>query len=236
MLISKEDYARNNSLDVSSYIEKKDNGKFIAAYISWANAQLLLKTHHPSLSVDFEKVNGNPVFQLGSQSYVLAFLTDGEKRSPSLFYPIWDNRFNPIDDASVWDANNAIQRATAKVIALETGLGLCCYIGEDLQDNPSPAKPNKPKSFNNETIDPAKWEEVVMPFGKHKGKTLADLKATQSDYLDWLLRNDKDPSKEFQLQDDLHAAIKAAFGETVEEANPQPEQEEDEDLKEDVPF
>ena len=143
MLISKEEYEKNNSLDVSKLIEEKNNGKFSAKYISWANAQMLLKTKHPELSVDFEKVDGSPVFNLGSQSYVLAFLTDGQRKSPSLFYPVWDARFNPIDDASTWDVNNALQRATAKVIALETGLGLCCYIGEDLQENPNPqSKPN----------------------------------------------------------------------------------------------
>ena len=73
MLITTKQYTENNNLDVSRFIEKKDNGKFVADYLSWANAQMLLKTRHPELSVDFERVDGCPVFNLGSQSYVFHF-------------------------------------------------------------------------------------------------------------------------------------------------------------------
>ena len=221
MLITTKQYTENNNLDVSRFIEKKDNGKFVADYISWANAQMLLKTRHPELSVDFERVDGCPVFNLGSQSYVLPFLTDGKNKTPSLFYPVWDNRFNPIDDASVWDVNRAIQRATAKIIAVETGLGLCCYIGEDLQHTA-----NKPKFY--EQVSASNKIMLNVPFQEKD-----EAKALGARY---------DPStKRWYATDQNIQELKKWQPAEAEDIKPPQEQEQnndmiDPDLEENVPF
>ena len=244
MLISKQQFEANFKLDVSRYIETKGNGKFNAKYISWASAQMLLKTHHPDLSVDFEKKDGNPIFAHGDQSYVLAFLTDGEKRTPSVFYPVWDNQFKPISDASVWDANNSFQRATAKVIALETGLGLCCYVGEDLDGvSPQPRQDTPPPTAAPTESFAGDWKAVSVPNTKHKGKTLGELPEGSQR---WFIREWQpwrgtdgtfEPSRDHILFREAIDEMAAELdGKPVEEkptaTNEEPAEEDDED----VPF
>lgn len=34
--------------------------------------------------------------------------------------------------------------------------------------------------------EPVKCEDVIMPFGKHKGRALGDILASDAAYLDWL--------------------------------------------------
>ena len=133
-LITGPEFSANYKLNLKEHIETK-GGSFQARYISWAIAQKLLRERHPTISVDFEKgEEGQPFHRLNDNIFLLPFLTDGEKRTPAIFFPVMDNRFGPIANPCVTDVNRAFQRATAKVIAVYTGLGLSLFTNEDLED------------------------------------------------------------------------------------------------------
>ena len=134
-LITGPEFTANYKLNLKEHISTK-GGSFQARYISWAIAQKLLRERHPTLSVDFEKgEGGQPFHLLNDNIYLLPFLTDGEKRTPSIFFPVMDNRFAAIANPCATEVNRAFQRATAKVIAVYTGLGLSLFTNEDLLQN-----------------------------------------------------------------------------------------------------
>ena len=89
------------------------------------------------------------------------------------YLPVLDNanRSIPITKVTSFDVNNAIQRATAKAIAMH-GLGLSLWIGEDTarlnkaEDKPVVKKDVKLKL----TVD--KWDKVLMYIAKNKDKGL----------------------------------------------------------------
>lgn len=240
MLINQEKFEENFKLDVTKYTETKGNGSFQAKYISWANAQFLLKTRHPELGVEFERgENGSPIFQHQSQAFVLAYLTDGEKRTPSTFYPVWDNSFKAINDCGVGEVNKAMQRATAKAIAVHTGLGLSLYVGEDLEDA-TPTQATNQSSTTKHNGSGEDWETRTFPFGKHRSKTLLEIVETDPAYFEYLF------SPKFEFKDDglrnacekAHAKAKMqSVSEAMKlDAPSKPKAEPDPDLDEDIIF
>ena len=202
MLITKKEFEDNFKLPIEQYVETK-GGAFQAHYISWANAQFLLKTKHPELGVEFERnSDGSPIFHHGTQTFVLAYLTNGELKTPSTFYPVWDNSFRAINDCGVEQINKAMQRATAKAIAVHTGLGLSLYVGEDLKDDEPSVSSNKVTTHNGSSED---WETRTFPFGKHQGKALSKIVEIDPGYFDYLF------SPKFEFKDDnlRNACVKA---------------------------
>ena len=240
MLIDQKKFEENFKLNVTKYTEIKGSGSFQAKYISWANAQYLLKTRHPNLGVEFERgENGSPIFQHQSQAFVLAYLTDGETRTPSTFYPVWDNSFKAINDCGVGEVNKAMQRATAKAIAVHTGLGLSLYVGEDLEDTtPAPSSKQPDTAAHNGSGDD--WESRTFPFGKHQGKTLLEIVEQAPTYFEYLF------SPKFEFKDDAlrnacekaHAKAKMqSVSEAMKlDALSKPKAESDPDLDEEILF
>jgi len=68
--------------------------------------------------------------------YVLPYLVDRETglKTPSLFFPVMDNKNNAIISPDARDINDAKARGGVKAIALYTGLGLRLYTREDIED------------------------------------------------------------------------------------------------------
>jgi hypothetical protein len=88
------------------------------------------------------------------------------------YLPVLDNanRSIPLTKITSFDVNNAIQRATAKAIAMH-GLGLSLWIGEDTgRLNEAKDKPVQKEQTFELTTD--KWDKVLMYVAKNKDKGL----------------------------------------------------------------
>lgn len=248
-LLTGEVFTSNYKTDVSAHVEEIQ-GKYKAKYISWANAVYLLKTNHPELSVAFEKdANGSPVFTEGKFKFLQPYMTDGEKRTPSLFYPIMDSRHNAIEYPNACEINKGFQRATAKAISVFTGLGLGLFAGEDLpepiykdEDSKQNNKPNNenPKEYSGSFS--GAWTDYKITFGKHNGKTLGELAEEAPSYIDFL-QSDKFEIRSPALQEAVDKAmsdIKQGYSSAVDESVPDEVAEQTADVEadddEDVPF
>jgi len=193
MIITSKQFEENKNLDVNDKKEKRKTGWGEADYISWVNAQILLKSRHPELAIAFEKnEDGSPVFSHGEFAFVQPYITNGEERSPSIFFPVMDTGFQAIPHPNACEINKAMQRATAKAIATFTGLGISCFTGEDIPSQQEMDQP--PTRYNTESkfqknrygSPPIKfddWRGFEIKFGKHKGKTLLDLSIDHPDYI-----------------------------------------------------
>lgn len=225
-LLTKEQFSSNYKTDVSAYTETIQ-GKYKANYISWANAVYLNKTNHPELSVAFEKdANGSPVFTEGKFKFLQPYITDGEKRTPSLFYPIMDSRHNAIEYPNACEINKGFQRATAKAISVFTGLGLGLFAGEDLpepifkdEDSKQNNKPNNENPVAYSGSFSGAWTDYRITFGKHNGKTLGELAEKAPSYIDFL-QSDKFEIRSPALQEAVDKAmidIKQGYSSAVDD-------------------
>jgi hypothetical protein len=190
-IVTPEQFTQNYNLAIGELIETR-GGSFKASYLSWAHATRLLKERHPNLSVKLQTENGSPIHNHANQAFVLASVVDLESKleTPPILFPVMDNRFDPIENPSIMDINYACQRATAKVIAVVTGIGLKLYAGEDIppatgeghmpstpKPNPTPKPANQVAESNEAPLpnDANAWQNAVVPIGKHKGKFLGNL-------------------------------------------------------------
>lgn len=141
-------------------------------YLSWANAWALLKTNYPDAQrkVYEHDHTGLNFFTDGVTAYVKVGITvDGIEHIDYL--PIMDHRNNAIPVAKVtsMDVNKAIQRSTAKAIAMH-GLGLVLWTGEDIAD--MPAQVSKPSEDTDGVLlqkGTEDWERVVKYIESNKG-------------------------------------------------------------------
>ena len=104
------------------------------SYLSWASAWRLIKEEFPTTQrlVYENEHTGLNYFTDGTSAYVKVGITiEGLEHIDYL--PIMDyrNQSIKIDKVTSMDVNKAIQRSTAKAIAMH-GLGLSLWIGEDL--------------------------------------------------------------------------------------------------------
>jgi len=177
-------YTELSAIDISGRIEKK--GKF--DYLSWASAWDMLKKIHPDANrIIYEhEHSGLPIFPLNNSAQVkVGVIVNGIEHIDML--PIIDFRNNeiPLDKIGTMDINTAIQRSTAKAIAMH-GLGLSLWIGEDTASIPTqptiakakapttatakktPAK--KPTTFTKVTLDIGddKWDKVLKYVADNK--------------------------------------------------------------------
>jgi hypothetical protein len=123
------------SVGVKDKVERKGN----LDYLSWANAWALLKSQYPSAQrkVYESEHTGLNYFTDGKTAYVKVGIdVDGIEHIDYL--PVMDFRNNsiPVDKVTSMDVNKAIQRSTAKAIAMH-GLGLALWTGEDLPETPA---------------------------------------------------------------------------------------------------
>lgn len=131
-----------SSVDISKKIETKGNVK----YMSWSYAWEILKMHYPTAK---RHIYENPdtnlnYFTDGNTAYVkVGVEVDGIENIDYL--PIMDFRNQSIrlDKLTSMDVNKAIQRSTAKAIAMH-GLGLQLWTGEDMPEMTT-AKPTTAK-------------------------------------------------------------------------------------------
>ena len=110
-----------SSVNVKDKIERKGN----LDYLSWANAWAILKLHYPDAQrkVYEHDATGFNYFTDGRSAYVKVGITvDGIEHIDYL--PIMDFRNNaiPVDKVTAMDVNKAIQRSTAKAIAMSKRL------------------------------------------------------------------------------------------------------------------
>jgi len=115
--------------------------------------------------------------------YVLAQLIDRETglKTPSLFFPVMDNKNNAIINPDARDINDAKARAGVKAIALYTGIGLRLYTREDIA--PKGLIENSPKWKGIQYIistSSALGREVDSSV-VHLGRSLVDLKKIADD-------------------------------------------------------
>ena len=118
-----------SAISVKDKTEKK--GKF--SYLSWASAWSMIKTEHPDAQrIVYESEHtGLNFFSDGKTAYVKVGIVINEVEHID-FLPVMDYRNNSIliEKVTSMDVNTAIQRSTAKAIAMH-GLGLSLWIGED---------------------------------------------------------------------------------------------------------
>jgi hypothetical protein len=129
-----------SSISVKDKIEQKGN----LDYLSWANAWSMLKTIYPDAQrrVYEHDHTGFNYFTDGNSAYVkVGIVVNGLEHIDYL--PVMDFRNNalPIAKITATDINKAIQRSTAKAIAMH-GLGLSLWTGEDIPEmtTEAPAK------------------------------------------------------------------------------------------------
>jgi len=165
--MDKNYFKKLSSIEIKDLIEKK--GKF--SYLSWASAWSLIKEQYPTAQrIVYESEHtGLNFFSDGTTAYVkVGIVIDGIEHIDYL--PIMDYRNQSIklDKITSMDVNTAIQRSTAKAIAMH-GLGLSLWIGEDLNktiSEPTPVKAkSKAKSKTLKTIelniDDSNWNKVI---------------------------------------------------------------------------
>ena len=118
-----------SSISIKGKTDKK--GKF--DYLSWATAWSMIKSEHPTAQrkVYESEHTGLNFFTDGKTAYVKVGITINDMEHID-YLPVMDYRNNSIviDKVSSMDVNTAIQRSTAKAIAMH-GLGLSLWIGED---------------------------------------------------------------------------------------------------------
>lgn len=144
-----------SSVNVKDKIERKGN----LDYLSWANAWAILKLHYPDAQrkVYEHDATGFNYFTDGRSAYVKVGITvDGIEHIDYL--PIMDFRNNaiPVDKVTAMDVNKAIQRSTAKAIAMH-GLGLSLWTGEDINESTTP----QPITRVELTTDGEDWKKVT---------------------------------------------------------------------------
>lgn len=123
---------------------------------------------------------------------------------------VWNGEYEQktVEAATMFDINTAIMRCLTKNIAM-FGLGLYIYAGEDLPEcetpetEPQPKADNKPapapvvKQESKQEVKSGASADMVVNFGKHKGKTLGEIYSEAPDYVEWLAENaQKDDMKQ----------------------------------------
>jgi hypothetical protein len=135
----------------------------------------LLKQHYPTAQrvVYEDPATGWNYFSDGRTAWVKVGVIVEEQEHID-YLPIMDfrNQAIPVDRVNQFEVNKAIQRSTAKAIAMH-GLGLQLWTGEDIPElttsAPAPAAPKKaaPKKEQEDdglielNVGDANWEKVV---------------------------------------------------------------------------
>jgi len=154
-----------SAVSIKGKTDKK--GKF--DYMSWATAWSMIKSEYPNAQrkVYESEHTGLNFFTDGKTAYVKVGIIINDMEHID-YLPVMDFRNNSIsmEKLTSMDVNTAIQRSTAKAIAMH-GLGLSLWIGEDtiittpasnvVSKNPLPIK-QKSVQLN---IGDANWDRVM---------------------------------------------------------------------------
>jgi len=158
------------AINVKSKVEKKGN----LDYLSWANAWAYLKLEHSDAqrNVYESPETGLNWFTDGVTGYVKVGIVVNNIEHID-YLPIKDfrNKSITVDKLTSMDVNTAIQRATAKAIAMH-GLGLSLYAGEDLIETSNitanPPKAEKVKTLITLDIGDTNWVKVLKYVSANK--------------------------------------------------------------------
>ena len=127
---SKNYYKELSELPIKRLVEKKGG----LDYLSWSNAWDMLKKVYPNAQrkVYESEHTGLNFFTDGKTAYVKVGINVNDIEHVD-YLPVMDfrNKSIPVDKVTSTDVNKAIQRATAKAIAMH-GLGLTLWTGEDI--------------------------------------------------------------------------------------------------------
>tara|TARA_A100001201_G_scaffold135133_1_gene123189 strand:+ start:428 stop:1006 length:579 start_codon:yes stop_codon:yes gene_type:complete len=136
---NKNYYQKLSELPIKRLVEKKGG----LDYLSWSNAWDMLKKVYPNAQrkVYESDHTGLNYFTDGKSAYVKVGVCCNDIEHID-YLPVMDfrNKSIPVDKITSMDVNKAIQRATAKAIAMH-GLGLSLWTGEDIPTESIPAKP-----------------------------------------------------------------------------------------------
>ena len=156
-----------STISVKDKIERKGN----LDYISWANAWATLKQNYPNAQrkVYEHDHTGFNYFTDGRTAWVKVGIVVDEIEHID-YLPIMDFKNNAIgvDRITATDVNKAIQRSTAKAIAMH-GFGLSLWTGEDVPElvteGVNKFSPAKPLTESQDKIplkkDSYNWGKVV---------------------------------------------------------------------------
>ena len=170
MSVEKSYFEKLVAINVKSKIEKKGN----LDYLSWANAWAYLKLEHSDAqrNVYESPETGLNWYTDGVTGYVKVGVVVNNIEHID-YLPIKDFRQKSItvDKITSMDVNTAIQRATAKAIAMH-GLGLSLYAGEDLVETTNvtatPPKAEKVKTLITLDIGDTNWVKVLKYVSSNK--------------------------------------------------------------------
>lgn len=167
--------------DISKHVKKKGNFN----YLSWAIAWNYLKQSNPDAQrIVYEaQETGLNWFSDGMTGYVkVGIIVNNIEHIDYL--PIKDFRHNSItvDKITSMDVNTAIQRATAKAIAMH-GLGLSLYANEDtliipeIQEHKKTQTTTKKKTETLITLEigDMNWSKVLTYVAKNKALGLEEI-------------------------------------------------------------
>ena len=167
---TKSTFKELTSINVRDKVEKK--GRF--DYLSWADAWAIVKDKYPSANrkVYESEHTGLNFFSDGSTSYVkVGIEIEGVEHIDYLPIKDFRNKSITVDKLTSMDVNTAIQRATAKAIAMH-GLGLSLYAGEDLVETSNitanPPKAEKVKTLITLDIGDTNWVKVLKYVSANK--------------------------------------------------------------------
>ena len=154
-----------SAISIKNKTDKK--GKF--DYLSWATAWNILKSEYPyaQRKVYECQETGLNFFTDGKTAYVKVGITIYEMEHID-YLPVMDYRNNsiPIEKVTSMDVNTAIQRSTAKAIAMH-GLGLSLWIGEDtIEVVKAPVKQKISTSISKHNISEAAMIRKAIRYNK----------------------------------------------------------------------
>ena len=158
--MSKNYFEELAKVSVKDKVEKKGNFD----YLSWANAWSLIKLKYPKAqrNVYEDPHTGLNFFTDGKTAYVKVGIVVNDLEHID-YLPIMDYRNNSIrvEKITSMDVNTAIQRSTAKAVAMH-GLGLSLLVGEDINSvsGETPAKKLTPGTYTLKT-DGDDWVKVM---------------------------------------------------------------------------
>tara|TARA_R100000231_G_scaffold40994_4_gene35759 strand:- start:5859 stop:6455 length:597 start_codon:yes stop_codon:yes gene_type:complete len=158
-------YKSLSELPIKRLVEKKGG----LDYLSWSNAWDMLKKEYPTAQriVYESQQNGLNYFTDGKSAYVKVGIIVKDIEHID-YLPVMDfrNKSISLDKITSMDVNKAIQRATAKAIAMH-GLGLSLWTGEDIPSEPTPTKELEVLEIGSE-----KWARVVTYITANKTMTV----------------------------------------------------------------
>lgn len=139
-----------NGVDVTPYIDKKDDGKSKLDYLSWATAVRETKKIYPDMSYNIMFFDGKPFLYDENLGYMVFTNVTINKQTIDMWLPVMDGsnkamKKEPytietkwgkktIAAATMFDINKTLMRCLAKNLAM-FGLGISLYAGEDLVES-----------------------------------------------------------------------------------------------------